>query len=240
MNPPRRWLFDGRERRRIVRGISGHRTTVPCASRHHDRPGLGRRTDRRDRPRDVRAHDRQSRRHRAGRQRRWRRRLDRRRQGRALDGRRLYAGHRPVEPLRAERRHLRLAVRPARRLRAGRPDRHWPDADREPQGPAGQRHEGPDRLAEGQPRQGDGRHRRRRRPGAHLRHLLPEADRHALPVRALPRHRPGDARSSGRPDRHHARPGLERAAAAARRHHQGVCRHRQGAAGVGAGGADRR
>ena len=35
-----------------------------------------------------------------------------------------------------------LAVRPARRLRAGRPARHRPDADREPQGPAGQRLQG--------------------------------------------------------------------------------------------------
>ena len=34
--------------------------------------------------------------------------------------RRLHARHRPVEPLRAERRHLRPAVRPAGRFRADR------------------------------------------------------------------------------------------------------------------------
>ena len=51
---------------------------------------------------------------------------------------------------------------------------------------------------------------------------------------------PAMPRSSGRPDRHHDRPGLERAAAAARRHHQGVRRHGQGAAGLGTRGADRR
>ena len=61
-----------------------------------------------------------------------------------------------------------------------------------------------------------------------------------LPVRALSRHGAGDARSSGRPDRHHDRPGLQRAAAAARRHDQGLCGHRQGAPAVGARGADRR
>ena len=79
------------------------------------------------------------------------------------------------------------------------------------------------------PGQGHGRHRRRRQPGAYLRHLLPEDDRHAVPVRALSRHRAGDARSYGRPDRHHDRPGVERAAAAARRHDQGLCGHGQGA-----------
>ena len=53
-----------------------------------------------------------------------------------------------------------------------------------------------DRLAEGQSRQGVGRHRRRRLRPACQRRLFPEGDRHALPLRAL----------SGRLVRRDARP----------------------------------
>ena len=53
-------------------------------------------------------------------------------------------------------------------------------------------------------------HRRRRRRIACRRHLLPEADRHALSVRALSRRRAGDAGPGGRPDRHDVRPAGQR------------------------------
>ena len=44
-----------------------------------------------------------------------------------------------------------------------------------------------DRLAQGEPGQGDAGHRRPRFGAARQRRLLPERDRHQLPVRALPR-----------------------------------------------------
>ena len=49
----------GRERRRIVCGVAAC-PTLSVASGHHDRARLGRRTDRCDRPRDRRAHERLS------------------------------------------------------------------------------------------------------------------------------------------------------------------------------------
>src|SRR4029078_1352076 len=57
----------------------------------------------------------------------------------------------------------------------------------------GQQPQGIDRLAQGQSRQGLARHRRSRQRIACQRRLLPEGNRHAFPVRALSRHRPGDA-----------------------------------------------
>ena len=82
-------------------------------------------------------------------------------------------------------------------------------------------------MAEGQSGQGDARHRRRRQRIACRRRLLPEAHRHALPVRALSRHRPGDAGPGRRTDRPHVRPGGELAAAGAQRQRQGLRGHRQ-------------
>ena len=61
------------------------------------------------------------------------------------------------------------------------------------------------------------------------RRLSAERHRHALPVRAVSRRRPGDAGSGRRPDRLHGRPGCRLAAAGARRHHQGLCGHGQDA-----------
>ncbi len=92
-------------------------------------------------------------------------------------------------------------------------------------GPAGQGPQGADRLAQGQPGQGDARHRRARRRPAHQRRLFPERHRHALPVRALSRRLLRDhARPGGRPHRSDLRPGHHRAAACAQRHGQGLCR----------------
>ena len=64
--------------------------------------------------------------------------------------------------------------------------RHAAMAD-QPQDPAGQRRQGVDRLAQGQ--QGDRRRGRRRRPDRSLGAVVPEGDRHDIPVRALPRRR---------------------------------------------------
>src|SRR6266508_5309788 len=57
-------------------------------------------------------------------------------------------------------------------------------------------------VAKGQPRQGDGRHRRHRQPIARQRHLFPKRDRHPLPVRAVPRRCPAHPGPGRRPDRH--------------------------------------
>ena len=76
-----------------------------------------------------------------------------------------------------------------------------------------------DRLAEGQSGQGVVRHRGRRQPVAHRRHAVPERHRHALPARALSRHRAGDRRtwSSGQIDMSILDP-ITCAAAVPRRH----------------------
>ena len=63
------------------------------------------------------------------------------------------------------------------RSRADHPDRQRAAADRRQEEPAGGRSEGADRLAEGQSRQGLGRHRRRRRHRPSHRHFVPEGDR---------------------------------------------------------------
>ena len=66
----------------------------------------------------------------------------------------------------ADRRALRAAVRSVERSRADHPDRQRAAADRRQEEPAGERSQGADRLAQGQSRQGVGRHRRRRRAPA--------------------------------------------------------------------------
>ena len=116
-----------------------------------------------------------------------------------------------------------LPYRRAERFRADRAAHDHAAIDHRPQGFSGQRREGADRLAQGQSRPGDRRHRRRRRRSAGLRHLLPAGHRHALPVRALSRRRPGDAGPGRGPGRPHARPGRERARSGSRRRDQGLC-----------------
>ena len=80
-----------------------------------------------------------------------------------------------------------LPVRSAEGSRADHPDRQRAASDRRQEEPAGRRSERADRLAQGQSRQGVGRHRRRRRYRPSHRHLVPEGDRHQIPVRALSR-----------------------------------------------------
>ena len=66
------------------------------------------------------------------------------------------------------------------------------------------------------------------------RRRAPEPDRHALPLRALSRHRAGDAGHDGRADRSVDRLADPVAAAGARRQDQGLRRARQGSLSVGA------
>ena len=61
---------------------------------------------------------------------------------------------------------------------------------------AGEEPQGTDRLDEGEPGQGDVRHRRRRLRRAFQRRVFPEPDRHQGALRALSRHRPGACRTS--------------------------------------------
>ena len=101
--------------------------------------------------------------------------------------------------------------------------------------------QGADRLAQGQPRQGDGRHRRRRQPAARRRRPVPEGS----PARASSSCPIAAARrrcrtwSPARSTCVIADPATL-AAAGARRHHQGLCGHRQEPPAGGAGHADRR
>ncbi len=81
------------------------------------------------------------------------------------------------------------------RPRTDRRAQHVCADDRRPHRAAGQRHQGADRLAEGQPRQGHGGERRRGLRRACLRPLLHGEDRHQVPVRAVSRRRAGDERS---------------------------------------------
>ena len=120
-------------------------------------------------------------------------RLDRRHPRGPLGGRRLYALDRHLHHAYADRRSLQSAVRSLQGSRADHPDRQRAAADRGQEEFSGRRSEGPDRLAQGQSGQGVGRHCRRRRHRPSHRHLVPEGDRHQIPVRALSRQRTGDA-----------------------------------------------
>ena len=62
------------------------------------------------------------------------------------------------------------------------------------EGAAGEQPAGADRLAQGQSRQGDGRHHRRRQPEPCRRAFISETHRHANPARALSRRGAGDDR----------------------------------------------
>ena len=102
------------------------------------------------------------------------------------------------------------------------------------------RPQGIDRLDQGQRSKRDVRHRRRRLRLAFQRALPPEPDRHEVAIRAVPRHRSGDAGPGRRQHRHHRRPGVELDAAGAGRQDQGLRRHRCKTAGRGARHPDRR
>ena len=71
--------------------------------------------------------------------------------------------------------------------------------------------------------QGLGLDRRHREPGALLRHVLPEGDRHELSVRAVSRRCAGVAGPRGRQYRSELRSGGQFARAMAQRQHQGLC-----------------
>ena len=105
---------------------------------------------------------------------------------------------------------------------------------------AGEEPQGADRLAQGQPGQGDRGNRRCRLRLAHRGRLSAEPHRAAPAIRALSRHRAGVERSGRRPDRHHRRPGVELDAADPRRRHPRLCDHRHEAARGGARHSDRR
>ena len=111
-----------------------------------------------------------------------------------------------------QRRGLFVAVRSGERLRADLAVAEQSVADRQQQGVAGERPEGVDRLVESQSRQGYHRHRRPRRRRRTSAASISRADRHQVQLRAVSRHRPGDAGSGRRPDRFDVRPGRERAA----------------------------
>ena len=166
------------------------------------------------------------------RERRGRRRQHRRRPRGARARRRLHAEHRHLDHAYADRRPLRAVLRPVEGSGAGHPDRQRAAFDRRQEGPAGGRSERADRLAQGQSRQGVGRHRRRRRHRPSRRDFVPEGDRHQIPVRAVSRQRAGDAGSAGRTDRFHDRAVVEFQIAGCGRQRQAVCRHRQDAAAV--------
>ena len=93
-----------------------------------------------------------------------------------------------------------------------------------------QRSQGADRLSQGQPRQGLGRYRRRRRGRASCRHRVPETDRDEIPVRALSRQCAGDAGPVGGADRFHDGAVVQFQIADCNRQHQADCGHRQNAA----------
>ena len=122
----------------------------------------------------------------------------------ARRARRLHREHRELAIACRQRRDLFAALRCVERLRAGRAAAQQPLRHRRKERPAGQGPQGADRMAQGQPGQGDARHRRTRRRPAHQRRLFPERHRHALPVRALPRRLLRDhARPGGRTHRPH-------------------------------------
>ena len=98
---------------------------------------------------------------------------------------------------------------------------------------------GADRLGEGEPGQGDVRHRGRRLRRAFQRRLFPEPDRHQGELRALSRHRSGIAGSGRGPDRHHRRPGVELAAAGQCGDDPRLCGDRHEAHSVGVEHPDR-
>ena len=104
---------------------------------------------------------------------------------------------------------------------------------------AGQRPEGVHRLAQGQS-EPDGRNRR---PGQHQSRLRPDiSECHGQPpaIRALSRHRSGDAGPGGGPDRHDDLRSGHLDAAGARRQYQDLWRRRRHPAALRARRADRR
>ena len=103
----------------------------------------------------------------------------------------------------------RAAVRPVEGSRTGRAAAEQLAPHHLEEGVSGERSQGTDCLAQGQPGQGVGGHRRGRRRVARQRRLFPEPHRHPLSVRALSRHRPGADRSDRGADRPDVRPGLQ-------------------------------
>ena len=184
----------GRHRRRGGAELS-------VAAGHHDRAVRGRRHHRHRRAPRGRAHEGVARPAGDRRERDRRRRHHRDHPPVPLGARRLHARHRPVDVARRRRRDVRAAVRHAEGFRAGVDALDRSALDRRAQGLSGQGSAGADRLAQGEPRQGVGRHHRARQRGAYVPGLFPEHDRHPLPVRALSRRRAGDAGPAGRADR---------------------------------------
>ncbi len=174
------------------RGVRGPGGAEPCrrpglsvASDHFHRalrrgrpgrragPGLERADARRARPADHH------------RERRRRQRHHRCRPRGARRAGRLHGEHRQLAVEHHQRRDLQSELRRPEGPRAGRPPAAKSLHRRGAQGPAGEGPQGVHRLAQGQPGQGDGRHRGARLRPAHQRRLFPEDHRREIPVRAV-------------------------------------------------------
>ena len=137
---------------------------------------------------------------------------------------RLHHHHRSLGNACSQRCRLFAAVRRPERLRADRLDRERPATHHRQTDAAGAEVERTDRLAEGQPEQGD---RRDRRTGDRLPCcwcFLPKPDRDQLFLCALSRRRPCAERPDGRAYRSDVRSGHKFVAASARRQCESLCR----------------
>ena len=138
---------------------------------------------------------------------------------------RLHGQHRQLAVAHHQRRDLQPELRHPEGPRAGRPPAAESLHRRRAQGLPGEGLQGVHRLAQGQSRQGDRRHRGPRLRPAHQRRLFPEDHRHQIPVRAvqgrLRRHHP---RHHRRPHRLHLRSGDHLAVAYQGRQREGATR----------------
>ena len=138
---------------------------------------------------------------------------------RARRARRLHHRHRPVGHPRRQH-HLQAHLRSGEGLRADRADLRQPAADDRQEDAGGERPQGPRRLDEGEP--GQGAVRQPERGGQGHRHPAAAGNQDRVPVRALPRRRPGHDRPAGRPGRPAGGAGRGGAAADPGRHRQGA------------------
>ena len=156
----RRHRRDQRRRANLSEQVGDHhravrrRRAVRCAGAHHGRPHES----------DARPILRGGERHR-------RRRLDRCRPRGARGARRLHHQLRAPRHACRQRRDLSAALRHADRPRAGRAAAEQSDGGGEQADAAGEEPQGADRVAQGQPGQGDRGNRRRRFRCAHRRRL---------------------------------------------------------------------
>ena len=166
--------------RGFARGLAapGERPGLAVPLHHHGGAGAGRRGDGHQCAAGRRGHARSARPARGHRERHRRRGLGRHRPDRPRRARRLQHPLRRQRHARAQSRGAHPQLRRGERFRADRADRQHAVAVRREERSAGEGPARAGRLAEGQSRQGDVRHRGRRQPVAHRRRAVPERHRH--------------------------------------------------------------